>query len=49
VKEQTKTKKTIGDMPRQKTKFHNFNETFTQYTNDELDDIIKKSQKEKFK
>ncbi|MGO0904096.1 replication initiation protein [Clostridioides difficile] len=49
VKEQTKTKKTIGDMPRHKTKFHNFNETFTQYTTDELDDMIKKSQKEKFK
>lgn len=48
-KKQTNSKKTIGDMPRQKTKFHNFNETFTQYTNDELDDIIKKSQKEKFK
>ncbi len=31
-----------------KTKFHNFNETFTQYTSDELDEIIKKSQKEKF-
>lgn len=32
-----------------KTKFHNFNETFTQYTPDELDEIIKKSQKEKFR
>lgn len=32
-----------------KTKFHNFNETFTKYTPDELDEIIKKSQKEKFK
>ncbi|HGL5946351.1 TPA: hypothetical protein ACKFQ3_003887, partial [Clostridioides difficile] len=31
-----------------KTKFHNFNETFTKYTSDELDEIIKKSQKEKF-
>ncbi|CZR95403.1 MULTISPECIES: hypothetical protein [Clostridioides] len=31
-----------------KTKFHNFDETFTQYTTDELDEIIKKSQKEKF-
>ncbi|KPI53106.1 replication protein [Clostridioides difficile] len=31
-----------------KTNFHNFNETFTQYTSDELDEIIKKSQKEKF-
>ncbi|EGT4599372.1 hypothetical protein DFW26_07900 [Clostridioides difficile] len=31
-----------------KTKFHNFNETFIKYTSDELDEIIKKSQKEKF-
>ncbi|MEG1424561.1 MAG: DnaD domain protein [Peptostreptococcaceae bacterium] len=32
-----------------KTKFHNFNETFTQYTPDELNEIIEKSQKEKFR
>ncbi len=32
-----------------KTKFHNFNETFTQYSSDELDEIIRKSQREKFK
>lgn len=32
-----------------KTKFHNFNETFTQYTPEELDKIIEKSQKEKFR
>lgn len=32
-----------------KTKFHNFNETFTQYSPDELDNIIKKSQEAKFK
>ncbi|MEG2195723.1 MAG: DnaD domain protein [Peptostreptococcaceae bacterium] len=32
-----------------KTKFHNFNETFTQYSSDELDEIIEKSQREKFK
>lgn len=31
-----------------KNKFRNFDETFTQYTSDELDEIIKKSQKEKF-
>ncbi|MCM0737882.1 chromosomal replication initiator DnaA [Clostridioides difficile] len=31
-----------------KNKFRNFDETFTKYTSDELDDIIKKSQKEKF-
>ncbi|MCC0654872.1 replication initiation protein [Clostridioides sp. ES-S-0173-01] len=46
---QNKTNKKISEMPRQKTKFHNFNETFTKYTTDELDDIIAKSQKEKFK
>ncbi|WP_243279222.1 hypothetical protein [Romboutsia sp. 1001713B170131_170501_G6] len=32
-----------------KNKFHNFEETFTQYTSEELDRIIEKSQKEKFK
>ena len=32
-----------------KTSFHNFDETFTKYTSDELDAIIEKSQKEKFK
>lgn len=32
-----------------KTKFHNFNETFTQYSPDELDEIIEKSQREKFR
>lgn len=31
-----------------KNKFRNFDETFTQYTSNELDEIIKKSQKEKF-
>lgn len=37
------------DVVTKKTKFHNFNETFTQYSSDELDDIIEKSQKAKFK
>ncbi len=32
-----------------KTKFHNFNETFQKYSSDELDEIIRKSQREKFK
>lgn len=32
-----------------KTKFHNFKENFTQYSPDELDEIIRKSQREKFK
>ena len=31
-----------------KTKFHNFKESFGQYTSDELDEIIRKSQKAKF-
>ncbi|HFL3106125.1 TPA: replication protein, partial [Clostridioides difficile] len=30
-------------------KFANFEQTFTQYSNKELDEIIKKSQKAKFK
>ncbi|MCC0785136.1 RepB family plasmid replication initiator protein [Clostridioides sp. ES-S-0108-01] len=46
---QNKTNKKISEISRQKTKFHNFNETFTKYTTDALDDIIAKSQKEKFK
>ena len=32
-----------------KTNFHNFSETFTQYTPEELDEIIEKSQREKYK
>lgn len=32
-----------------KNKFHNFNETFQKYSPDELDEIIMKSQREKFK
>ena len=31
-----------------KTKFHNFEETFEQYSQDELDDIIEKSQRAKY-
>lgn len=31
-----------------KTKFHNFDETFTKYTEEEFEDIILKSQKKKF-
>jgi plasmid replication initiation protein len=38
------TQKTI----KKKTKFHNFDETFTKYSEDELDEIIRKSQQEKF-
>lgn len=32
-----------------KTKFHNFDESFTQYSEDEMNEIIRKSQREKFK
>ncbi|MCR1953337.1 helix-turn-helix domain-containing protein [Clostridioides mangenotii] len=32
-----------------KTKFHNFKETFQKYSPDELEEIIRKSQREKFK
>ncbi|MGL4914334.1 MAG: replication initiation protein [Romboutsia sp.] len=32
-----------------KTKFHNFTETYTKYSDDELDDIIENSQKQKYK
>ena len=31
-----------------RTKFHNFDETFTRYSEDEFEDIILKSQKKKF-
>lgn len=41
--------KTVNTTNVSKNKFHNFNETFNQYTPNELDDIIKKSQKAKFK
>lgn len=44
-----KSVKTNSEIPKKKTGFHNFNETFNQYTPNELDEIIKKSQREKFK
>lgn len=37
------------DIVYKKTKFHNFNENFTQYSEDELNSIIDKSQREKFR
>ena len=44
------TKKPINNNEKsKKTKFHNFNETFTQYSSEEMDEIIRKSQREKFK
>ena len=48
INKSVSTKNTSGDTYK-KTKFHNFNETFTQYTPEELDEIIEKSQKEKFR
>lgn len=41
--------KTVNTHNVSKNKFANFNQTFTQYEEKELDEIIKKSQKEKFK
>lgn len=41
--------KTVNKVINKKNSFHNFNETFTQYSPEELDSIIEKSQKEKFK
>jgi DnaD/phage-associated family protein len=50
---EAKTKKTNNvkeqSYKSKKTKFHNFEETFTQYSEAELDEIIRKSQREKFK
>lgn len=43
--------KPIGEQNKyiKKTKFHNFEETFTKYTPEELDKIIEQSQRDKFK
>ena len=43
-----KTTKEQSNKPK-KTKFHNFNETFQKYSPEEMDEIIRKSQREKFK
>ncbi|MCE4868410.1 DnaD domain protein [Clostridioides difficile] len=45
--ENKKTKKVVNNHV-SKNKFANFEQTFTKYSENELDDIIKKSQKEKF-
>ncbi|HFL3607713.1 TPA: DnaD domain protein [Clostridioides difficile] len=45
--ENKKSKKVVNNQL-SKNKFANFEQTFTKYSDDELDDIIKKSQKEKF-
>lgn len=41
-------KNEVCDINEFKTKFHNFDETFTKYTEEEFEDIILKSQKKKF-
>ncbi|WP_024622210.1 helix-turn-helix domain-containing protein [Metaclostridioides mangenotii] len=50
---EAKTKKTNNakesNYKPKKTGFHNFEESFKQYSSDELDEIIRKSQREKFK
>ncbi|MCC0636832.1 DnaD domain protein [Clostridioides sp. ES-S-0001-02] len=48
-KKQSNNKVANATSKSKKTNFHNFDETFTKYSSDELDDIIKKSQKVKFK
>jgi len=50
-KQEAKEKKTTKESSYRpkKNKFHNFEETFTKYSPDELDEIIRKSQREKFK
>lgn len=45
-KENSITRK--SDFEYKRTKFHNFDESFTQYSEDELDDIIERAQREKF-
>ncbi|GAA0229809.1 DnaD domain protein [Metaclostridioides mangenotii] len=50
-KQQESTEKKItkeSSYKPKKTKFHNFNESFNQYSSDEMDEIIRKSQKAKF-
>ncbi|HBE9816087.1 TPA: replication protein, partial [Clostridioides difficile] len=46
--ENKKSKKVVNNQL-SKNKFANFEQTFTKYTEDELDNIIKKSQDAKFK
>ena len=38
-----------GSIPKVKTRFHNINQTFTKYTPDELEKLLRESQKDKFK
>jgi DnaD/phage-associated family protein len=47
--ESTEKKTTKESYKPKKTKFHNFNETFQKYSPEEMDEIIRKSQREKFK
>jgi DnaD/phage-associated family protein len=48
-KQESIEKKTTKEYRPKKTKFHNFNETFRKYSPEEMDEIIRKSQREKFK
>lgn len=48
LQERKTTSKETNYKPK-KTNFHNFEETFTQYSPEEMDEIIRKSQREKFK
>ncbi len=48
LQERKTTSKETNYKPK-KTNFHNFKETFTQYSPEEMDEIIRKSQREKFK
>lgn len=43
-----KSSKQVTQLTFNNNKFHNFEETYTKYSNDELEDIILKSQKKKF-
>ena len=47
LKKNKETKK--DNIPKVKTRFHNINESFRNYENDELEKLLKESQKDKFK
>ena len=49
VKSKNKTNTGGSNVPKVKTRFHNINESFRNYTPDELVEVIKESQKDKFK
>ncbi|HBG3424001.1 TPA: DnaD domain protein, partial [Clostridioides difficile] len=49
LQQESKKSKKVVNNQLSKNKFANFEQTFTKYTEDELDNIIKKSQDAKFK